>query len=63
MDNRHPTAYSHPLSPSLPAQDKPEFVRQRVRKLLAAGVVSALTCMVKSESPSLSPACRELISR
>lgn len=38
-------------------------MRRRVRKLLAAGVVSALTCMVKSENTALSPACRELISR
>ncbi|XP_066491778.1 protein unc-45 homolog A isoform X2 [Tiliqua scincoides] len=45
------------------ARDRPEFVHRRVRKLLAAGVVSALSCMVKREDPSLSPACRELISR
>lgn len=44
-------------------QDKPEFVRRRVRKLLVAGVVSALACMVKSENPALTNSCRELISR
>ncbi|XP_028561992.2 protein unc-45 homolog A isoform X1 [Podarcis muralis] len=55
--------YAKQHIPEKHPKDKPEFVRQRVRKLLAAGVVSALTCMVKSESPSLSPACRELISR
>ncbi|KAM6426158.1 protein unc-45 homolog A [Liasis olivaceus] len=43
-------------------KDKPEFIHRRVQKLLAAGVVSALVCMVKNES-SLSPACRELVSR
>lgn len=44
-------------------QDKPEFVKRRVRKLLMAGVVSALACMVKSENPALTNSCRELISR
>ncbi|XP_072838271.2 protein unc-45 homolog A [Pogona vitticeps] len=55
--------YAKQHIPEKHPKDKPEFVRQRVQKLLAAGVVSALTCMVKNESPSLSPACRELISR
>lgn len=44
-------------------QDKPAFVKRRVRKLLTAGVVSALACMVKSENPALTNSCRELISR
>ncbi|KAJ1180102.1 hypothetical protein NDU88_005326 [Pleurodeles waltl] len=44
-------------------KDKKEFVVTRIRKLLAAGVVSALTCMVKNESPALTDSCRELISR
>lgn len=52
-----------PDSLPLAAQDKPEFVRRRVRRLLAAGVVSVLSCMVKNESPALSNSCRELISR
>lgn len=52
------------LSVTLPVgQDKPEFVKRRVRKLLTAGVVSALACMVKSENPALTNSCRELISR
>lgn len=38
-------------------------MRARVKKLLAAGVVSALTCMVKTESPVLTNSCRELLSR
>ncbi|XP_030353708.1 protein unc-45 homolog A isoform X2 [Strigops habroptila] len=45
------------------AKDKPDFVKRRVRKLLTAGVVSALACMVKSENPALTNSCRELISR
>lgn len=32
-------------------------------KLLEAGVVSALVCMVKQESPALTDACRECIAR
>uniref|UniRef100_A0A8C2UHB0 Unc-45 myosin chaperone A n=1 Tax=Coturnix japonica TaxID=93934 RepID=A0A8C2UHB0_COTJA len=44
-------------------KDKPDFVKRRVRKLLTAGVVSALACVVKSENPALTNACRELISR
>ncbi|KAM4677165.1 protein unc-45 homolog A [Discoglossus pictus] len=44
-------------------KDKKEFVEVRVGKLLAAGVVSALTCMVKNESPALTDPSRELISR
>uniref|UniRef100_A0A665VEU9 UNC-45/Cro1/She4 central domain-containing protein n=1 Tax=Echeneis naucrates TaxID=173247 RepID=A0A665VEU9_ECHNA len=32
-------------------------------KLLEAGVVSALVCMVKQESPALTEACRECIAR
>ncbi|XP_053128386.1 protein unc-45 homolog A [Hemicordylus capensis] len=55
--------YAKQHVPEKHPKDKPEFVQRRVRKLLAAGVVSALACMVKSESPALSPACRELISR
>ncbi|XP_039217949.1 protein unc-45 homolog A [Crotalus tigris] len=55
--------YAKQHIPEKHPKDKPEFVHRRVQKLLAAGVVSALVCMVKNESPSLSPACRELISR
>ncbi|XP_025248375.1 protein unc-45 homolog A isoform X3 [Theropithecus gelada] len=45
------------------SRDKPSFVRARVKKLLAAGVVSAMACMVKTESPVLTSSCRELLSR
>ncbi|XP_069481295.1 protein unc-45 homolog A [Ambystoma mexicanum] len=44
-------------------KDKKDFVVTRIQKLLAAGVVSALACMVKNESPALTESCRELISR
>lgn len=44
-------------------QDAPSFVEKRVVKLLEAGVVSALVCMVKQESPALTEACKECIAR
>uniref|UniRef100_A0A3Q3EPN7 Unc-45 myosin chaperone A n=1 Tax=Kryptolebias marmoratus TaxID=37003 RepID=A0A3Q3EPN7_KRYMA len=44
-------------------KDAPSFVEKRVFKLLEAGVVSALVCMVKQESPALTEACRECIAR
>ncbi|XP_023673193.2 protein unc-45 homolog A [Paramormyrops kingsleyae] len=44
-------------------KDAQSFVQQRLAKLLGAGVVSALVCMVKQESPALTDACRECISR
>ncbi|XP_038622946.1 protein unc-45 homolog A [Tachyglossus aculeatus] len=55
--------YAKQHVPEQHPKDKPDFVRKRVQKLLAAGAVSALTCMVKSESPALTNPCRELISR
>ncbi|XP_025068271.1 protein unc-45 homolog A [Alligator sinensis] len=55
--------YAKQHVPQQHPKDKPDFVRRRVQKLLAAGVVSALTCMVKSETPALTSSCRELISR
>ncbi|XP_048185963.1 protein unc-45 homolog A [Perognathus longimembris pacificus] len=53
---KQPVPEQHP-------KDKPSFIRARVKKLLAAGVVSAMTCMVKAESPVLTSSCRELLSR
>lgn len=44
-------------------QDAPSYVEKRLVKLLEAGVVSALVCMVKQESPALTEACRECIAR
>ncbi|XP_060611440.2 protein unc-45 homolog A [Anolis sagrei] len=55
--------YAKQHIPEKHPKDKPEFVHRRVKKLLGAGMVSALTCMMKKESVALSPACRELISR
>ncbi|NWX94176.1 UN45A protein, partial [Nothoprocta pentlandii] len=55
--------YAKQHIPEQHPKDKPDFVKRRVRKLLAAGVVSALACMVKSENPALTNSCRELISR
>ncbi|XP_060116332.1 protein unc-45 homolog A [Heteronotia binoei] len=55
--------YAKQHIPEKHPKDKAEFVWRRVRRLLAAGVVSALSCMVKNESPALSASCRELMSR
>ncbi|XP_043379440.1 protein unc-45 homolog A isoform X4 [Chelonia mydas] len=55
--------YAKQHVPEQHPKDEPGCVRRRVHKLLAAGVVSALTCMVKSENPALTNSCRELISR
>uniref|UniRef100_A0A8C4F1A5 Unc-45 myosin chaperone A n=1 Tax=Dicentrarchus labrax TaxID=13489 RepID=A0A8C4F1A5_DICLA len=44
-------------------KDAPSYVEKRLGKLLEAGVVSALVCMVKQESPALTEACRECIAR
>ncbi|KFQ57628.1 Protein unc-45 A, partial [Pelecanus crispus] len=40
-----------------------QHIPEQHPKLLMAGVVSALACMVKSENPALTNSCRELISR
>uniref|UniRef100_A0AAY4BLY3 UNC-45/Cro1/She4 central domain-containing protein n=1 Tax=Denticeps clupeoides TaxID=299321 RepID=A0AAY4BLY3_9TELE len=44
-------------------KDAQFFVEKRLLKLLQAGVVSALVCMVKQESPALTDACKECIAR
>ncbi|KAG9281093.1 hypothetical protein AMEX_G3875 [Astyanax mexicanus] len=44
-------------------KDAKSFVEKRLVKLLEAGVVSALVCMVKQESPALTETCRECIAR
>ncbi|XP_069018591.1 protein unc-45 homolog A isoform X1 [Embiotoca jacksoni] len=44
-------------------KDAPAFVEKRLAKLLEAGVVSALVCMVKQESAALTEACKECIAR
>ncbi|XP_066524105.1 protein unc-45 homolog A [Hoplias malabaricus] len=44
-------------------KDAQPFVEKRLIKLLEAGVVSALVCMVKQESPTLTETCKECIAR
>uniref|UniRef100_A0A672G2E9 UNC-45/Cro1/She4 central domain-containing protein n=1 Tax=Salarias fasciatus TaxID=181472 RepID=A0A672G2E9_SALFA len=44
-------------------KDAPSYVEKRLSKLLEAGVVSALVCMVKQESPALTDPCKESIAR
>ncbi|CAL8260422.1 unnamed protein product [Merluccius merluccius] len=44
-------------------KDAASYVEKRLGKLLEAGVVSALVCMVKHESPALTESCRECIAR
>uniref|UniRef100_A0A4W3I1H7 Unc-45 myosin chaperone A n=1 Tax=Callorhinchus milii TaxID=7868 RepID=A0A4W3I1H7_CALMI len=44
-------------------KDKTKYVEKRIAKLLKMGVVSALVCMVKKESPTLTESCKEMISR
>ncbi|XP_029430730.1 protein unc-45 homolog A isoform X2 [Rhinatrema bivittatum] len=55
--------YANQHIPEEHPKDKRDFVVKRIQKLLAAGVVSALACMVKNETPALTDSCRELISR
>ncbi|OXB72067.1 UNVERIFIED_CONTAM: hypothetical protein H355_016488 [Colinus virginianus] len=45
------------------AKDKKDFVVKRVKRLLKAGVVSALACMVKADSAILTDQSKELIAR
>uniref|UniRef100_A0A8D0F0X1 Protein unc-45 homolog B n=1 Tax=Strix occidentalis caurina TaxID=311401 RepID=A0A8D0F0X1_STROC len=44
-------------------KDKKDFVVKRVKRLLKAGVVSALACMVKADSAILTDQSKELIAR
>ncbi|KAM9854994.1 protein unc-45 homolog A [Aulostomus maculatus] len=44
-------------------KDGASYVVKRLIKLLEAGIVSALVCMVKQESPALTEPCRECIAR
>ncbi|NXJ12131.1 UN45B protein, partial [Odontophorus gujanensis] len=44
-------------------KDKKDFVMKRVKRLLKAGVVSALACMVKADSAILTDQSKELIAR
>lgn len=54
---------ANPFAMSSPLQDKKDFVVKRVKRLLKAGVVSALACMVKADSAILTDQSKELIAR
>lgn len=47
----------------LPPQDKKDFIEMRVKRLLKAGVISALACMVKADSAILTDQTKELLAR
>ncbi|KAM6296453.1 protein unc-45 homolog B isoform 2-T2 [Aegotheles albertisi] len=49
--------------PEVHPKDKTDFVVKRVKRLLKAGVVSALACMVKADSAILTDQSKELIAR
>ncbi|KAF3854633.1 hypothetical protein F7725_022688 [Dissostichus mawsoni] len=55
--------YAKQHVPEVHPKDATSYVEKRLGKLLEAGVVSALVCMVKKESPALTEACREGIAR
>ncbi|XP_044531503.1 protein unc-45 homolog B [Gracilinanus agilis] len=44
-------------------KDKKDFVEKRVKRLLKAGVISALACMVKADSAILTDQTKELLAR
>uniref|UniRef100_A0A8D0CGJ0 Protein unc-45 homolog B n=1 Tax=Scleropages formosus TaxID=113540 RepID=A0A8D0CGJ0_SCLFO len=44
-------------------KDKKDFVAKRVKRLLKAGVISALTCMVKADSSILTDQTKEMLAR
>ncbi|XP_035235626.1 protein unc-45 homolog B isoform X2 [Anguilla anguilla] len=44
-------------------KDKKDFIEKRVKRLLKAGVISALTCMVKADSSVLTDQTKEMLAR
>ncbi|XP_048837352.1 protein unc-45 homolog B [Brienomyrus brachyistius] len=44
-------------------KDKKDFIVKRVKRLLKAGVISALTCMVKADSTILTDQTKEMLAR
>lgn len=52
-----------PIATLLSPQDKKDFVDMRVKRLLKAGVISALACMVKADSAILTDQTKELLAR
>lgn len=51
------------LTDSLFSQDKKDFIEQRVKRLLKAGVTSALAVMVKADNSILTDQTREMLAR
>ena len=45
------------------SQDKKDFIVKRVKKLLKAGVTSALAVMVKADSAILTDQTKEMLAR
>lgn len=44
-------------------QDKKDFIEKRVKRLLKAGVISALAVMVKADSAILTDQTKEMLAR
>ncbi|XP_006626932.1 protein unc-45 homolog B [Lepisosteus oculatus] len=44
-------------------KDKKDFIEKRVKRLLKAGVISALTCMVKADNAILTDQTKEMLAR
>ncbi|XP_078286146.1 protein unc-45 homolog A-like [Rhinoraja longicauda] len=55
--------YAKQHVPEQHPKDKPKHVGKRIGKLLKTGVVSALVCMAKRDSPALTDSCKEMIAR
>lgn len=45
------------------SQDKKDFIDKRVKRLLKAGITSALAVMVKADSSILTDQTKEMLSR
>lgn len=58
-------AYIHTLTilPTSFSQDKKDFIEKRVKRLLKAGVISALAVMVKADNTILTNQTKEMLSR
>ncbi|KAJ8380771.1 hypothetical protein SKAU_G00015490 [Synaphobranchus kaupii] len=46
-----------------PYKDKKDFIERRVKRLLKAGIISALTCMVKADNSILTDQTKEMLAR
>lgn len=51
------------VTDSLFSQDKKDFIEQRVKRLLKAGVTSALAVMVKADNSILTDQTKEMLAR